>query len=1054
MLTADTTNKKLSVTGDVNVGTRFGNRLFSDNFEIGSLRLWNDGISGSISASTTQVHDGKYAAQINPSGSPAYAYTRIAASNTVYARAWVYVSSQTSGTAELFNLETSGPGYWKIQRSGGNLHFYNGSTSTDTDSGSALSTGAWHLIEMRVTIGAGTGVNQVWLDGTQVINQSSQSNGTDSIENMAIGDTNNDTFTAYIDDVAVDTATTGTSSSLNVDDSFHVGGASTFGGNVLIQTTAPSSQLEIRRDVEANGENGIRLSTTDGHDWKIYQAEGSSALSFWADSTGADILTLDDNDGSVLFQNSSDSTTAFQIQDEDGNGLVTADTSNDKVQVVGDVNVGSRYGSRLFSDAFESGGLGLWDQVDTDISVDDTIVHNGKYAALLNPNSTVAEAEVNISENSTVYVRAWVYVDDQTSSNADLLTLENDLGTSYWTVYRNGTQVHLWNGVINANAGNGGSFTLDAWHLIEMRITTGNPTGVSQVWLDGTQVINAASQNNGSELIDSLALGDENGRDFTAYVDDLAVDTVTTGTSSSLNVDDSLHVGGTASFGNDILINVNDNDQAQLRLMETNDRGFNLFYDSAANIFALQANDGGSLNTIMTVDRVTGATLFQSSDDTGNINAFQVQNASGASLFNINAEDGGVAIGSDNDFNDGRGILRLYNEANTNGFGTKILFGDGNITSSQNVWIGERGIDGINDDTDQLRLQAANGVYITGEYDGSVEIAQFFSDVSAGTGALTSALAQFNSRAVFGYDGATQDAVVQGNTGKGFKLYTDGNDNTTRSTFGIDVDGAALFRNYTDTANAFQVSDVGGNELFNIDTSVGLSNFVDSNVGIGAVGNGNDKLFVQSATDTVIVGNGTGSNDLLNLRSTGSNIVVVNSTGQLQLATQGTTGGVQLGGDTLIYRSGTNEISLGSNDSLVVPGGTLRVTIANDNALTIEDAGGADIFEVDTNGAGATGVTIGEGTQIEKVLHFAVDFNPAAPGTPPAVTCATGTVTGAVTTDRIIANPDPADLSDLHAWHGARVSASNTVQACFYQGAGAATDPGNAITVFGIIITP
>lgn len=147
-------------------------------------------------------------------------------------------------------------------------------------------------------------------------------------------------------------------------------------------------------------------------------------------------------------------------------------------------------------------------------------------------------------------------------------------------------------------------------------------------------------------------------------------------------------------------------------------------------------------------------------------------------------------------------------------------------------------------------------------------------------------------------------------------------------------------------------------------------------------------------------------------------------------------------------------LNVDTTSDIVTTNGRLTVNEDDNNAFTVETTGGTDIFEVDTTGASATGVTIGEGTQIEKVLHFAVDFNPVAPGAPPSVICATGTVTGAATTDRIVANPDPSDLNNLHAWHGARVSALNTVEACFYQGAGTATDPGAAITVFGIIITP
>jgi hypothetical protein len=156
-----------------------------------------------------------------------------------------------------------------------------------------------------------------------------------------------------------------------------------------------------------------------------------------------------------------------------------------------------------------------------------------------------------------------------------------------------------------------------------------------------------------------------------------------------------------------------------------------------------------------------------------------------------------------------------------------------------------------------------------------------------------------------------------------------------------------------------------------------------------------------------------------------------------------------------IWNEGAGEYALTVNSSsdFILDSGSLRINTNNDAAFIVEDASGNDVFEVDTDGAGATGITIGDGTQIEKILHFAVDFNPGTSGAGPNVVCATGTVTGAATTDRIIANPDPNDLSNSFAWHGARVSASNTVESCFFTSA-STLDPGAAITVFGIIITP
>ncbi|HXY18036.1 MAG TPA: hypothetical protein VEH48_01290, partial [Candidatus Nitrosopolaris sp.] len=59
--------------------------------------------------------------------------------------------------------------------------------------------------------------------------------------NIGLDQGANRTDTEYIDDVSVDTVSTGTASSLNVDDSLHVGGTSNFGSNVNIQSAGTGS---------------------------------------------------------------------------------------------------------------------------------------------------------------------------------------------------------------------------------------------------------------------------------------------------------------------------------------------------------------------------------------------------------------------------------------------------------------------------------------------------------------------------------------------------------------------------------------------------------------------------------------------------------------------------------------------------------------------------------------------------------------------------------------------------------------------------------------------
>jgi fibronectin-binding autotransporter adhesin len=314
---------------------------------------------------------------------------------------------------------------------------------------------------------------------------------------------------------------------------------------------------------------------------------------------GSTASTLDTSgqvtvNGYATFKNTVNSTTAFQIQNAAGTNLMTADTANTRVNVVGDVNVGTRFGNRLFSDDFESGSFGLWDQGSSgSISMNTATVHDGKYAAQVNPANTQAFADVSIGPSSTVYARAWVNVASQTSTNADLITLYSSVTGQYWTAFRSAGGVHLWNGVVAAEVGTGGgSFTTGSWHLVEMRITTGAGTGTSQLWLDGNLIVNGTSQNNGAGTVAAGEIGDAAGtRTFTAYIDDVAMDTATTGTASSLNVDDSLHVGGTSSFGSSVLVQSTSNNMAAFQIQ--NSSGSTLLSADTANM-RLSVGSGGT----------------------------------------------------------------------------------------------------------------------------------------------------------------------------------------------------------------------------------------------------------------------------------------------------------------------------------------------------------------------------------------------------------------------------------------------------------------------------
>lgn len=66
------------------------------------------------------------------------------------------------------------------------------------------------------------------------------------------------------------------------------------------------------------------------------------------------------------------------------------------------------------------------------------------------------------------------------------------------------------------------------------------------------------------------------------------------------------------------------------------------------------------------------------------------------------------------------------------------------------------------------------------------------------------------------------------------------------------------------------------------------------------------------------------------------------------------------------------------------------------------------------------------------------------------VVCGTTTLTGALTTDYVVATPNSGDLNDAWVYHGARVSAANTVEVCVQNNSGGNSNPA-AVNVYAIV---
>ncbi len=196
--------------------------------------------------------------------------------------------------------------------------------------------------------------------------------------------------------------------------------------------------------------------------------------------------------------------------------------------------------------------------------------------------------------------------------------------------------------------------------------------------------------------------------------------------------------------------------------------------------------------------------IFKSGTGFDSTSLFQVQDAAGTDLFTVDSVNGGVYIGTDASGGAvARGQLRLWG-AGTNGPGTRVLFGDGNDTSSQNAWIGERGTT----DTDALQLQGDTGIYFSTENgidrmvienDGEVEITSEGEQILRLNNGEVGATGIFVQYAVGGVD-LWETGVASDDS---FYLW---NDTTSSQGMAINVDNTVEFEGSIDVdANGGQV---------------------------------------------------------------------------------------------------------------------------------------------------------------------------------------------------------------------------------------------------------
>jgi hypothetical protein len=210
------------------------------------------------------------------------AEAKFKAQDTVYARMYVYPVSQSSDLTFAWLKSVFSNEYIRLyrQNSTGYLCYFNLATFTSTCTTNVINASSWNKVEARVTKG-NPGTLQVWLNGSQVIN-ASPNMGTEQFSSLLLSTSTLTTGSYYIDDVAIDTASPGDTTSLNVGESLHVSGGATFGSQAVVQTAS-----NMVGAFQVQGSGGEQVLSVDTNDFSYNNTlNGSSGAANFSFETG------------------------------------------------------------------------------------------------------------------------------------------------------------------------------------------------------------------------------------------------------------------------------------------------------------------------------------------------------------------------------------------------------------------------------------------------------------------------------------------------------------------------------------------------------------------------------------------------------------------------------------------------------------------------------------------------------------------------------------------------------------------------------------------------
>ncbi len=205
---------------------------------------------------------------------------------------------------------------------------------------------------------------------------------------------------------------------------------------------------------------------------------------------------------------------------------VRAYDAADNFSTSGTLMVTSLMVGSIFSDGFESGGLGGWNTV-SGMTVQGTYAHGGSFAARESSTGTATYAyEYLPGAYSELWAEGWVYVVSR-STSATLFGFRTATGSSIINLYIDSLgRVSLRNNVGFVTTNSTTTVAAGGWHRFVLHAVVNGTSSSVDVSMDGVMVpgLTLTGQNLGTSPITRLQLGETTaGRTYDIVIDDIVV---------------------------------------------------------------------------------------------------------------------------------------------------------------------------------------------------------------------------------------------------------------------------------------------------------------------------------------------------------------------------------------------------------------------------------------------------------------------------------------------------------------------------------------------------